>query len=220
MALVATPWIGRRALLIGASASAGVLLIPPSRILAQERRAATPRQTEGPFYPTDWSGDADNDLVLVRGENAKAMGVVTHVRGRVVDTAGQPVSGATVEIWQCDAGGIYRHPQDERGARRHDAAFQGRGRSVSDSAGHYSFRTIRPVPYPGRTPHIHFKVLVPARNPLVTQMYIFGEPQNARDGVLNGIRDRRQRESVIVRLEPADGVEPGSIAGTFDIVLG
>jgi protocatechuate 3,4-dioxygenase, beta subunit len=217
---VRTPWIGRRTFLVGASLSSAGLVAAPLLALAQDRPLATPRQTEGPYYPTDWSGDADNDLVAVAGENAKAMGSVTHVRGRVVDLGGQPISGATVEIWQCDARGIYRHPQDERGARRHDAAFQGRGKASTDSAGRYSFRTIRPVPYPGRTPHIHFKVLAPGKNPLVTQMYVFGEPQNTRDGVLNGIRDRRQRDSVIVRLDPADGVEPGSLAGTFDIVLG
>src|SRR5262245_18756687 len=101
MALVRTPWIGRRALIVGASASAGLLLGSPLLSLAQERRVGTPRQTEGPFYPTDWSGDADNDLVMVQGEQAKAMGVVTHVRGRVLDLAGQPVMGAIVEIWQC-----------------------------------------------------------------------------------------------------------------------
>ena len=91
---------------------------------------------------------------------------------------------------------------------------------MSDASGRSSFRTIRPVPYPGRTPHIHFKVLAPGKNPLVTQMYVFGEPQNAGYGVLNGIRDRRQRDSVIVRLDPAEALEPGALAGTFDIVVG
>jgi protocatechuate 3,4-dioxygenase, beta subunit len=220
MALVRTPWIGRRALIAGAAASAGMLLAPPLITQAQDRFVRTPRQTEGPFYPTDWSGDADNDLVMVQGGEAKAMGLVTHVRGRVLDPAGQPIPGASVEIWQCDARGIYRHPADERGSRRHDAAFQGRGRSASDAGGRYSFRTIRPVAYPGRTPHIHFKIVAPGRSQLVTQMYVFGEPQNASDGVLNRVADRRQRESVIVRLDPADAIEPGSLAGTFDIVLG
>jgi protocatechuate 3,4-dioxygenase beta subunit len=220
MALVRTPWIGRRAIITGAAATAGILLAPAPLALAQQRLVGTPRQTEGPFYPTDWSGDADNDLVIVRGAEAKAMGLVTHVRGRVLDLSGQPIQGAGVEIWQCDARGIYRHPADERGSRRHDAAFQGRGRSASDAAGRYSFRTIRPVAYPGRTPHIHFRIVAPGRSPLVTQMYVFGESQNASDGVLNRIPDRRQRDSVIVRLDPADAIEPGSLAGTFDIVLG
>ena len=87
------------------------------------------------------------------------------------------------------------------------------------SDGSYAFRTIKPVAYPGRTPHIHFAVTAPGRKPLITQMYAAGDPQNERDGILNGIRDARQRASVIVKLEPADRFEPGALAGTFDIVL-
>src|SRR5262245_60579922 len=129
---VPTPWIGRRMLMIGAAASAAALAVPGASAWAQAR-VGTPRQTEGPFYPTDWSGDADNDLVVVRGEAARAMGQVTHVQGQVFNLAGQPVPNAAVEIWQCDARGIYRHPRDERGARRHDAGFQGRGKITSDA---------------------------------------------------------------------------------------
>jgi protocatechuate 3,4-dioxygenase beta subunit len=215
-----TPWIGRRAILTGASAAGTTLLLPKELLRAQADTITTPRQTTGPFYPVDWSGDADNDLVVVRGESTGALGQVAHVLGRVLDRYGQPVSGASVEIWQCDARGIYRHPGDERGSRHHDTGFQGRGRTLSDDVGRYSFRTIRPVAYPGRAPHIHFKVAAPSQTPLITQMYVFGEPQNARDGVLNGIRDQRQRASVIVRLEPAEAIEPNALAGTFDIVLG
>jgi protocatechuate 3,4-dioxygenase beta subunit len=158
--------------------------------------------------------------VAVTGEAAQAMGQVTHIRGRVLDLAGQPVVGAIVEIWQCDAKGIYRHPRDANTSRRRDGGFQGRGRASTDASGTYAFRTIRPVAYPGRTPHIHFMVDPPRRTRLVTQMYVFGEPQNARDGVLNNIRDQRQRDSVVVRLDPADGIEAGALAGTFDIVVG
>jgi protocatechuate 3,4-dioxygenase beta subunit len=220
MALVRTPTIGRRSLLAGAVAvTASSFLLPPGS-MAQQRLPTTPRQGEGPYYPTDWSGDADNDLVLVRGEAATAMGRVTHVRGRVLTISGEPVAGAVVEIWQCDAHGVYRHPRDETASRRSDPAFQCRGRTQTDKAGQYTFRTIRPVAYPGRTPHIHFKVSRPSGSELVTQMYVFGEPENAHDGLLNSIRDRRQRESVIVRLEPADAIEPRALAGTFDIVLG
>jgi protocatechuate 3,4-dioxygenase, beta subunit len=50
-------------------------------------------------------------------------------------------------------------------------------------------------------------------------MYVAGEPLNAHDGILNGITDRLQRDSVIVRLEPGDGIEARALAGTFDIVL-
>jgi protocatechuate 3,4-dioxygenase beta subunit len=220
MALVTTPWIGRRQIIIGLAAAASSLQIPGAAGGAQTPLAATPRQTEGPFYPVDWAGDVDNDLVVVKGEAAKALGQVLHVEGRVLNLSGRAVAGAAVEIWQCDANGVYRHPGDEGRGRRRDAAFQGRGRTLADAAGSYRFRTIRPVPYGWRTPHIHFKVEPPDGRALITQMYVFGEALNARDGVLNGIRDPRQRDTVIVRLEPAERLEAGALAASFDIVLG
>ncbi|MBV1798711.1 hypothetical protein [Siccirubricoccus sp. G192] len=70
---------------------------------------ATPRQVTGLSYPVDWSGDTDADLVRVTGEEAQAQGIVTHLRGRVLDLRGQPVVEIAVEIWQC-ANGRYRHP--------------------------------------------------------------------------------------------------------------
>jgi protocatechuate 3,4-dioxygenase beta subunit len=136
----------------------------------------------------------------------------------VLDKRGAPVRGATVEIWQCDANGVYNHPR-QPGLQRRDADFQGYGRTEVAADGGYSFRTIRPVAYPGRTPHIHFKVNAPGLGRLTTQMYVAGEPGNARDGVLNAIRNAAQRASVIVRLEPAGAAEPGALLGVFDIVL-
>lgn len=220
MTWIATPWIGRRTIVMGAASAVAAVVLPGGMLRAQETRLATPRQTEGPFYPVSWAGDADNDLVVVQGEAAKALGQVAHVEGRVLDLAGQPIKDATVEIWQCDAKGVYRHPRDERGSRSVDKGFQGRGRALSDASGRYTFRTIKPVAYPGRTPHIHFKVARAGGAALVTQLYVFGEQQNERDGVLNGIRDPRQRDSVIARFDPADGVEPGAFAAKFDLVLG
>src|SRR5215510_669993 len=215
-----TPWLGRRTVIAGMSAAASSLLLPGAPSRAQHKLTATPRQSEGPFYPVEWSGDVDADLVVVKGEAAQALGQITHINGRILDASAQPVVGASVEIWQCDANGVYRHPRDGGGTLRRDQGFQGRGRATSDAAGRYAFRTIRPVAYPGRAPHIHFKVLLPDGRGLVTQMYVFGERQNERDGVLNGIRDRRQREALIVRLGAADAIEAGALAGVFDIVIG
>lgn len=220
MSFVTTPWIGRRAVVAGLSAAATSLLLPPAAGHAQSALIPTPRQTEGPFYPTDWQGEIDNDLVMVKGEAAKAIGQVAHVQGRVLDVSGESIGGAAVEIWQCDSRGIYRHPRDEGHNRRRDSGFQGRGSIVTDTGGRYHFRTIQPVAYGSRTPHIHFKVALPAGRTLITQMYVFGERLNAQDGVLNGIRNPRQRDSVIVRLDAADRVEVGALAGTFDIVIG
>jgi protocatechuate 3,4-dioxygenase beta subunit len=216
MSRTPTPWLGRRQFVAGTA----VGLFLPHAARAATGPVPTPRQTEGPYYPVEWQGDIDNDLVVVRGEAARAIGTVVHVHGRVLGADGQPARNARVEIWQCDAQGIYRHPSDERGGRRRDAGFQGRGRTVADGEGRYSFRTIRPVAYAGRTPHIHFRVDAAEQRSLVTQMYLHGEPQNARDFVFNNIRDARQRDSVLVRLDPADRLEAGALAGTFDIVLG
>jgi protocatechuate 3,4-dioxygenase beta subunit len=220
MTYLETPNFGRRRLLTAISASAATLLVPVLASAAQNKLIATPRQTEGPFYPLEWTGDSDADLVVVRGESAQALGQITHISGQIMDRSAQPIGGAVVEIWQCDANGVYRHPRDETTTRHSDRGFQGRGRVISDGSGRYSFRTIRPVAYAGRAPHIHFKVALPDRRVLITQMYVSGEPQNQQDGVLNSIRDRRQRDSVIVPLLAADAVEAGALAGAFDIVVG
>ena len=219
MARVPTPALGRRRLV--AAAAAAPLLSPLGALAdaAQPRRVRTPAQVAGPFYPVDWGGDADADLVSVRGEAARALGRVAHVRGRVIDVDGTPLAGAIVEIWQCDANGRYRHPADTRPARP-DAGFQGRGRARAGDDGSYAFRTIRPVPYPGRTPHIHFAVWSPDGRQLVTQLYVAGDPGNAGDVLLNSIRDPRQRDAVIARFDPADRIEPGALAASFDLVLG
>jgi len=214
------PPIGRRHVVKGLAALTTISLVPGARTaLAAPDFVVTPPQTEGPFYPTDWSGDIDNDLVRVAGEAARAQGEITHVMGRILDASGAPIAGAEVEIWQCDATGIYRHPRDTHWLRERDAAFQGRGRTLAGANGAYTFRTIKPVAYPGRTPHIHFAITAPGHTPLVTQMYVESEPLNARDGILNGIRDPRQRDSVIVKLEPGDRLEDKALVGTFDIVL-
>jgi protocatechuate 3,4-dioxygenase beta subunit len=215
MRLLLTPAIGRRRFVFGGAAGAAAL--GGCRAGAEGTALpATPAQTRGPFYPTAFPADADNDLVVQRGWEGRAEGVVAHIVGRVVTVAGTPLPGARVEIWQCDARGVYLHPGSDRAGAR-DAAFQGFGRAVAGADGGYGFRTIRPVSYPGRTPHIHFAVSVPGRPELVTQMYVAGEPGNERDGLYRRLGERQR--AVTVRLDDANGVEPGALAGRFDIVL-
>jgi protocatechuate 3,4-dioxygenase beta subunit len=181
-----------------------------------QARLATPAQTEGPFYPVELPADRDNDLVVVKGAAAPAKGEILLLAGAVVDVTGRPLGGARVEIWQCNAHGRYHHPGDRSGAPE-DPGFQGYGEFTTAGDGAYSFRTIRPVPYPGRTPHIHFKVSAPGARTLVTQMYVAGEPGNARDFLYNSIRDEAARRAVTVALAPApDGK---ALAGRFEIVL-
>jgi protocatechuate 3,4-dioxygenase beta subunit len=195
----------------------GAALLLPLPAFAQQR-IATPRQTQGPFYPVTLPADTDADLVRVQGAAAQAMGTVAHLRGRVTDTAGSAIPGALVEIWQCDSQGIYRHPRAPDTAR-FDANFQGYGRVLTDATGAYAFRTLRPAPYPGRTPHIHVQVTRPGGGTLVTQMYVAGEPLNDRDGLLNRIRDPRARDAIIIPFIPADRIEARALLAQFDIVL-
>jgi protocatechuate 3,4-dioxygenase, beta subunit len=170
-----------RSLLNRRTAAAAVAALPMvwTGLAAQNApaRRPTPSQTEGPFYPVSLPKDSDFDLLrngslnYTRGEPAWVDGVVT-------DLQGKPVAGAQVEIWQCDETGHYHHPGDGGKA---DPAFQGFGRVTVGADGQFRFRTIRPAPYSGRTPHIHVKVKLGARELLTTQLYVAGEPRNERD---------------------------------------
>ena len=200
-------------------AAAGSTLVPFAPAFAAGL-VPTPAQTEGPFYPTGFPADMDNDLVQVRGQAAQAMGQILHLQGRVIDLGGGVRGGAMIEIWQCDAQGLYDHPR-QPGLARRDAAFQGYGRMLVDAEGRYSFRTLKPVAYPGRTPHIHLKVATADGRRLTSQFYVAGDPQNERDGVFrSAIRVPGQRERIEMKLEPASGLEPNALATTKDIVIG
>ena len=174
-----TPLARRNALKLTALAASAValpsLLIHPA--IAQVPRRLTPSQSEGPFYPDQQLQDADADL-LKNGHVAYSNGQSAWVNGVVSDLEGKPVSGAIVEIWQCDAQGIYRHSRSSGAA---PMAFQGFGKVQVGADGRYRFRTIKPVAYPGRPPHIHMKIKLGNRELLTTQMYVAGDAANARD---------------------------------------
>ncbi len=206
------PDLNRRRLL---ATLAGMLVTTPT--LAGGRLLATPAQSAGPFYPVELPLDDDNDLTRVAGRGAVAAGRVTELSGRVQDLNGRPIPDARIELWQCDANGRYRHP-GERGPAQRDENFQGYGHTVTDGAGRYRFRTIRPVPYPGRTPHIHMAVFAPQSTPLVTQLYVQGDPRNAADFLFNRVPAER-RHLVQAEFLAADlpGVE---LQASFDLVLG
>lgn len=177
----------------------------------------TPRQTPGPFYPEQLPLDDDNDLTRVAGRDGVAEGRITDLSGRVLDTDDRAIAGARVEIWQCDVNGRYHHSRDHRQVPL-DESFQGHGRTVSDHQGNYRFRTIRPVPYPSRTPHIHMAVLAPGAEPLVTQLYIEGEPRNAEDFVFNSVPVER-RPAVTAAFTPATNGD-AELEARFDVVIG
>jgi protocatechuate 3,4-dioxygenase, beta subunit len=178
----------------------------------------TPRQTEGPFYPDKMPLDTDNDLLLINDEITPAVGTVTHLTGRVLDTFGDPVRNATIEIWQADQNGNYIHSRG--GSEERDGNFQGYGRFLTGVKGEYYFRTIKPVAYRGRTPHIHVIVKSKGKRMLTTEMYIKGAKQNDGDPVLGRVRDKKARESVLIDFKPLKDSKAGEQKAHFEIVLG
>ena len=184
-----------------------------------EELTRTFAQTEGPFFPDNLPLDTDNDLLIINDALDPSVGEVTWLSGRVLDTSGTPLRNVLVEIWQCDANGAYLHSGSGNADNR-DANFQGYGRFVTGLEGSYGFRTIKPVPYPGRTPHIHFKLSRGGQHLLTTQCYINGHAQNDRDGIYQRIPDDGRRASVTVDFTPVEGSRIGELAAGFDIVMG
>ena len=186
----------RRQLMLGL---AGILSAAPA---VAASLLATPSQTAGPFYPLDLPLDDDNDLTRVDGRDGQAAGQISDLSGRIVDINGQPLKNLRIEIWQCDANGRYRHPR-EKGPAAIDPNFQGHGHNYTDEQGRYRFRTIRPVAYPGRTPHIHVAVLPEGERPFVTQLYVKGEALNESDFLFRRVPAER-RHLVIADFTASD----------------
>ena len=203
MSLVAGGWVG----------SGGVFA-------AAEPLRRTPTQILGPFYPVMKPLDQDADLTAIRGKSGKAAGQLLHVMGRVLNTRGEPVQGARIEIWQANTHGRYTHPSDRNPAPL-DPNFEGFAKLVTDAEGRYRFKTVKPGAYPQdgemRPPHIHFDVSGKI-NRLVSQMYFADEPLNERDRFLATARANASR--LIVRPQPpGPGLEPESLVAHWDIVL-
>jgi protocatechuate 3,4-dioxygenase beta subunit len=200
------------------SAAFGAALFSVRGLFAEEL-VRTPRQTEGPFYPDHLPLDTDNDLITINDHITPAVGEITHLSGRLLNPQGKPVKDALIEIWQVDHNGAYLHSRSNNRDKR-DENFQGFGRFLTGSSGEYYFRTIKPVAYPGRTPHVHFAIKTKGRPKFTTQCYIKGDPGNARDGILRSIRDPKARNSVIVDFAPISQSRIGELAARFDVVLG
>ena len=184
-----------------------------------ESLSLTPHQTEGPFYPDKMPLDTDNDLIILNDSLTPAVGTIAYLSGTVTDIKGTPIRNSLVEIWQVDNNGVYLHT---RGGSRDklDSNFQGYGRFLTDSKGNYFFRTLKPSPYSGRTPHIHMAVSAKGRKKFTTQCYIKGEPRNQKDFILKRVKDQKARESLIIPFNKVNGTKTGEVAAKFDIVLG
>lgn len=209
------PRFSRRRYLAYTGALAGTMLLPPAVRAAVPMRA-TPAQTPGPFYPDELPLDTDNDLIRV-DDGPPAKGQVTNLIGRLRARDGNPVAEARIEIWQCDANGRYHH-QDDPNTAAVDPNFQGFGTTTTDADGRYRFRTIKPVPYAGRTPHIHVRVKGETFPTLTTQLYIRGHAQNERDGIYRSIPPCA-RKLVLAEFAPSTS-DSAELEAHWDIVLG
>jgi protocatechuate 3,4-dioxygenase beta subunit len=186
----------------------------------------TSAQDLGPFYPIARPADHDADLTRIKGRGGVAMGQPINVIGRIVDLRGNPIRGAQVDLWQCNAAGRYAHAND-----RHDAPldpnFHGHGRVLTDDEGRYRFVTIRPGAYPWnnhrnawRPAHIHFSLFgnVHAQR-LVTQMYFPGDPLIEHDVIINTIADEAARRALVSRFSLDETVPDQALGFVYDIVL-
>lgn len=187
--------------------------------LFAEMLTQTPKQTEGPFYPDKLPLDTDNDLLIINDKITPALGTITHLTGKVTDLKGNAIKGAVVEIWQCDNKGAYLHSKSDNGTKR-DKNFQGFGRFLTSSKGEYYFRTIKPVPYPGRAPHIHVKVKKGGKDLLTTQLYIKDEPRNEKDFIYKSLRTAKNKAALTVDFAKMKDSKIGELAANFNIVLG
>jgi protocatechuate 3,4-dioxygenase, beta subunit len=210
------PYTTRRYFLGALGLGAAAFLVPGA---FAEELTKTPPQTEGPFYPNKLPLDTDNDLLVINDSITPAVGEITHLSGKILDAKGNPLRNAVVEIWQCDNKGVYIHTGDSD-KRERDKNFQGFGRFTTSSTGEYYFRTIKPVPYPGRCPHIHFKVKKGGKELLTTQCYIKGETSNERDGIYKAVRDAKQRDAITIDFAKMKDSKIGELTAKFDLVLG
>lgn len=182
----------------------------------------TPTTNEGPFYPTKLPLDTDNDLLIINDAITPAVGEVTHLSGRLLDSKGNPLRNAVIEIWQCDRDGTYLK-QHQQGESSFDTHFQGYGRFLTASTGEFYFRTIKPVPYHGRpAAHIHARVWKGTRKLLTTECFVKGNAGNERDGQYKRIRDRdpKGHETLCLDFAPVKESKIGELAARWEIVLG
>ncbi|MGD9982431.1 MAG: SpaA isopeptide-forming pilin-related protein [Hyphomonadaceae bacterium] len=202
--------------LLGASALAACA----AEVDPDEQFAATPAETEGPFFPENTEVERDVDLTRLEGRAGRAAGQLIEVRGRVLGRDGNPLSGATVQLWQANAGGRYAHTLDASNPNPLDPNFQGYGVAQTGGDGRFSFTTIKPGGYlvremnAARTPHIHWKFTANGRE-LTTQSYFPDEPANETDFLIRAMGDPARQLIARVGAPGADG----ALGFDWDIVL-
>ena len=166
-------------------------------------RAST-SQTIGPYLRIglEWMVIEDLAPQGVAGERVR-------IEGKVFDADGKPVNDAAVEIWQANAQGKYASPEDPQG-KAIEPGFRGYGRSLTDDAGAFRFRTIKPGRVPGpdgkpQAPHLTVTIFMRGLlKHLQTRIYFPDDPANADDPVLRLVP--AERRATLVARKRGDGV--------------
>lgn len=180
----------------------------------------TPSEGEGPFYPVVAQADQDFDLTHVAGRIAAAQGEAVFIRGKVLENDGSPIAGATLDLWQANTHGKYRHPFDSS-KQPIDENFQGWAIVQSGVDGDFRFKTIIPGAYDvgggwTRPPHLHFKVSQRGFMELTTQMYFPKEKLNEKDLLLRK-KTKKEQQAMIAKLDSR--APSGERVYRYDIVL-
>lgn len=150
----------------------------------------------GPFYRGESPVCASGDCIA----RSDTSGAALYFSGRVTETDGQPIAGATVDVWQASPVGLYENQDAEQ------ADFNLRGKFATDEAGTFSFRSVRPAGYPvptggpvgallraqQRSPmrpaHVHFIVSAPGHKTLITQVFFDNAEALVGDAVFGAKR--------------------------------
>jgi len=199
----------RRRFLGTAGLTVGAFALAKAFPAAAARCGVTDQTTAGPFYVANAPGGVNINRLGAPGTRMRIAGsVLGGADGQ------QPLTGATVEIWHCDAAGDY-HPDGSGDISGYPPEVVNlRGVGTTDAQGRFSFDSIVPGHYGNRRRHIHWKVTAAGHRPLTTQSYWLDERGSARerrDGV-----DRDTEACRWVRFETAAG---GVVSGELDMVL-
>jgi len=180
------------------------------------RTLKTPWQSVGPFYP-DWDpDDLDNNLVNIGLQGVDAEGFKLDIFGTITNPEGKPLSDLLIEIWQTDKNGIYIHSSAPDQKNR-DKNFQGFGKTKSDLNGNFNFKTILPVAYFGRPPHIHLLVRDDYEIKLITQLYFENHLLNESDFLFKKLNPVEKKLNTLILNSKID--KKNYLTSNFQLIL-
>lgn len=222
--------VGRRRFLKGMAAASAGFTLPG---FLAEALTVSPTVTQGPYYPlaNNVPLDKDNDLIQLNDQLTIAAGVVTYVSGRVLDSSGNPVRGALVELWHADREGDYLYSSTAVRNAACDAGFAGFGQFLTGTDGRYLFRTVKAGLYRGRTRHLHWGVTLPGETRRTTTQTGWNEvaydlngavweTQNSNDNVFSTVANAAQRASMLPNFNSVPGTTTDEEQATWDYVAG